>query len=124
MNRISGTASKLGFAILWAIALAAAFATTLPRPWLLTAIGAGLGCVAGHFRSCAIASGGSARTANALGWLCGVGLLILAMAFAEDMFVGVWAAGFAGYLLAEAVYSLPAIRRKESVCHPERSEGS
>lgn len=124
MNRISRTASKLGFAALWAVAFVAAFATTVPRPWLLSIIGISLGCLSGHFRSRAIAAGGGARTANALGWLCGIGLMILAMAIAEDMFVGAWAAGFAGYLFADGVYSLPAVRRREQGSHATASDGA
>jgi hypothetical protein len=36
----------------------------------------------------------------ALGGLCAIGLLVLAMAFAEDMFAGAWAASMLGYWLA------------------------
>ena len=49
--------------------------------------------------------------ARALTWASGIGLLILAMALAEDMFIGAWAASFAGYLLSVAV--LPAMFRKQ-----------
>ena len=94
------------------IALVAAFSTTTPKPWTLAAIGLGLGCVAGSVRARAIATGTASRMANALGWLCGVGLLVLAMAFAEDMFVGAWAASFAGYLFADRVRSLLFAPRK------------
>ena len=53
--------------------------------------------------------------ANALTWLCSIGLLVLAMAIAEDMFIGAWAASFAGCLLLNSVYSLRASSRKEHV---------
>jgi hypothetical protein len=38
--------------------------------------------------------------------------MALAMAFAEDMFIGAWAAGFSGYLLLDRSISLPASRRR------------
>lgn len=113
MNRISRSTLKLGITSFWGVALVAAFVTTTPRPWLLTIIGLGLGCLAGHFRSRAIAAGTVARVANVLGWLCGIGLLILAMAIAENMFVGAWAASLAGYLFADGMYSFPAVLREE-----------
>ncbi|QNN46620.1 hypothetical protein H9L17_00025 [Thermomonas brevis] len=103
---------KLAVTAFWGIAAVAAFATTVPRPWWFAFAGIVLGCMAGRLRSRAIAAGTGARTANVLGWLCGVGLLVLAMAFAEDMFLGAWAAGFAGHLFADGLCSLPAARRK------------
>ena len=106
------TTTRLAVAALWAIALVAAFATTVPRPWLLTAAGIGLGCMAGYLRMRAIATSTGTRLANALAGLGGIGLLVLAMAFAEDMFLGAWAAGLAGCLLADALVSLPAMRRR------------
>lgn len=112
MNQISRTTAKLGTAALCGAMLVAAFVTTTPRPWLLAIIGMGLGCLSGYFRSRAIDAGNSTKSINMLGWLCGIGLLVLAMAFAEDMFIGAWAASLAGYLLADNLYSFPAIRRK------------
>lgn len=103
---------KLAITLFWGIAGIAAFATTVPRPWWFAFAGIGLGCVAGRLRSRAIATGNGAGTANVLGWLCGISLLVLAMAFAEDMFLGAWAAGFAGYLFADGLCSLPAARHK------------
>lgn len=102
---------KLAVTIFWGIAGVAAFATTLPRPWWFAFAGIGLGCLAGRLRKRAIAAGTGAGTANLLGWLCGIGLLVLAMAFAEDMFLGAWATGFAGYLFADGLCSLSATRR-------------
>jgi hypothetical protein len=106
---------KIGIASLWGIALAVAFVTTTPKPWTLTLIGISLGCLVGHIRSRAIGAGSPARMANSLVWLCGVGLLVLAMAVAEDMFIGAWAASFAGCLLLDCVYSIPASYRKKQV---------
>lgn len=112
MGKTPATTWKIGIASLWGIALVAAFATTTPRPWALTITGMGLGCLVGHVRSRAIGAGKPARMANALAWLCGIGLMVLAMAFAEDMFIGAWAASFAGCLLLDCVYSLLASCRK------------
>ena len=100
------TTTLKAWAVFLGVALVAAFSTTTPKPWALAAVGLGLGCFAGSVRVRAIAAGTTARMANALGWLCGVGLLVLAMAFAEDMFVGAWVASFAGYLFADRVCSL------------------
>lgn len=113
MNRISGTITKLVATAFWGVALVAAFATTTPRPWLLATVGIGLGCLSGHFRSRAIEAGARTRSINAFGWLCGIGLLVLAMAIAEDMFIGAGAASLAGYLFADGLCSFPAVRRKE-----------
>lgn len=103
---------KLAVTAFWGIAAVAAFATTVPRPGWFAFAGIVLGCMAGRLRSRAIAAGNGARTANVFGWLCGLGLLVLAMAFAEDMFLGAWAAGFAGHLFADGLCSLPAARRR------------
>jgi hypothetical protein len=113
VNWTSKHALRLGVASFWGVALVAAFVTTLPRPWLLTIVGVGLGCWSGHLRSQAAATGRAARMANVLGWVCGIGLMVLAMAVAENMFVGAWAASFAGYLFADRVYLLLAIYRRE-----------
>jgi len=113
MSKLSTTAWELGVAGIWAIALAVAFATTTPRPWVLTIIGISLGCVSGYLRSRAIQRGAASSAAKALTWLCGIGLLILAMAIAEDMFVGAWATSFAGYLLLSSMVTLPATYHKE-----------
>ena len=78
-------------------------------------IGLILGCLSGHFRSRAIEAGARTKVINAFGWLCGIGLLVLAMAFAEDMFIGAWGASVAGFLLADSLYSLPASLRKERI---------
>ena len=112
MNGNSRTLLRAGTAALWGAVLVAAFATTLPRPWLLTIAGVCCGCVSGHLRSRATATGASIKAANALGWLCGAGLLLLAMAFAKNMFVGAWVASVSGYLLADKLYSLAASHRR------------
>src|SRR5690606_5113212 len=112
------TTTRLAVAALWAIALVAAFATTVPRPWLLAAAGIGLGCIAGDLRMRAIATGTGTRLANALAGLGGIGLLVLATAFAEDMVLGACAAALARGLHADALVSLPAMRRR-----PERRPG-
>ena len=106
------TAGSKAWIVVLGAALVAAFSTTTPKPWALAAIGLGLGCVAGGIRSRAATGDATARIANVLGWLCGVGLLVLAMAFAEDMFVGAWAASLAGYLFADRVCSLAFGPRK------------
>lgn len=113
----------VGIASLWAIALVSAFLTTTPRPWALTIIGIGLGCLVGYLRSRAISAGTPARMANALTWLCGIGLLVLAMAIAEDMFIGAWAASFAGCLLSERVFTL-ASNRKEPLSSGAGADGT
>jgi hypothetical protein len=46
------------------------------------------------------------------------------MAFAEDMFIGAWAASFAGCLLLDCVYSLPASYRKEQVSSGVATDGT
>ena len=115
MRKFSTATWRLGTVAIWSIALAVAFATTTPKPWALTVIGISLGCVSGYLRSRALRTGASSHAATILTWLCGIGLLILAMAIAEDMFIGAWAAGFAGYLFLASVLVLPAIHRKKHV---------
>ena len=124
MGKTSATAWKIGIASLWGIALIVAFATTTPRPWRLTIIGIGFGCLVGHIRSRAIGAGNPARMANVLACLCGIGLLVLAMAIAEDMFIGAWAASLAGFLLSDCVYSLTASYRKEQVSSDAATDGT
>jgi hypothetical protein len=124
MSKGSRTALKLVATSLRGVGLVAAFATTTPKPWTLTIIGIGLGCLSGRIRSRAISAGVTARTANALGWLCCIGLMILAMAFAENMFVGAWAASFFGYLLADRLYSPPASLRKERAAPGAVTDGT
>ena len=112
---------SMRYAIAWrlakiavcAIALVVALATTTPRPWALTILGMGVGCVSGYFSGRATRKGLSSIAARALTWVSGIGLLILAMAFAENMFIGAWAASFAGYLLLVSVAVLPAMFRKQ-----------
>lgn|GEM_PF-3678244 len=113
MSKISTAALKIGIASFSGVVLVAAFATTTPKPWILTITGMGLGCLAGHIRSRAIRAGNTARTTKVLAWLCGIGLMVLSMAVAEDMFIGAWAASFAGYVLFDCLFSLPASYRKE-----------
>ena len=96
-----------------AIALVVAFATTTPRPWALTILGMGVGCVSGYFSERTTRKGLSSIATRALTWGSGIGLLILAMALAEDMFIGAWAASFAGYLLLVSMAVLPAMFRKQ-----------
>ena len=110
-GRIPASAWKLSLAALWAIVLVAAFATTTPKPWTLTILGAALGCVAAIFGTRARRAGVAPRATRWLGWLCGVGLLILAMAVAEDMFLGAWAAGFSAYLFVASMFAPGATRR-------------
>jgi hypothetical protein len=112
MSKISATALKIGIASFWGAVFVAAFATTTPKPWALTIAGIGLGCLSGHIRSRAIRAGKAAGTANALAWLCGTGLMVLAMAFAENMFMSAWAASFAAYWLFDRALSIPASCRK------------
>lgn len=114
---------QIGPAFLWGIVLAAAFATTRPPPWLLTLTGVGCGGLVGHLRSRAIAAGKRTTLAAALAWLCGIGLLVLAMAFAEDMFLGAWAASFAGCLLVGSVYSLWTSHRAKRMSSAMPAEG-
>lgn len=113
---MSGKSTRMwqtGWACFWSFVLVAAWATTIPTPWLLTAIGLGCGGLIGHVRSHAIAMGKRTALATVLAWACGIGLLILAMAFAEDMFVGAWAAGVAGCLLLDSLHSLWARHRAQ-----------
>ncbi|WP_139202994.1 hypothetical protein [Pseudoxanthomonas sp. GM95] len=83
----------------------AAFATTTPKPWWLTLLGLGLGSVMGILRSRAARAGTSTRTATVLGWLGCIALLVLAMAFAEDMFLGAWATSVLACLLVDRACS-------------------
>jgi|SRR5690606_26368882 len=111
---------SMRYAITWrlatiaacAIALAVAFITTDPKPWTLTILGMCLGCVSGYLSARATRKGLPSSAARVLTWACGIGLLILAMAIAEDMFIGAWAASFAGYLLLASALLLPASFRK------------
>jgi len=112
MSKGSGTALRLGITAFLGLGLVAAFVTTTPKPWALTIVGTGLGGLAGRMRSRAISAGVTAGVANVLGWLCSVSLLVLAMTFAENMFIGASAASVSGYLLADRVLSLPAACRK------------
>src|SRR3546814_408322 len=87
MSKTSATLLKIGIAVLLGIALVAALVITTPKPWTLTIIGMCLGCLSGYIRSRAVGPGKPARAATAFTWLCGIGLMVLAMAFAEDMFI-------------------------------------
>lgn len=113
MSQKSTRMWRAGWAGFWSLVLVAAFATTIPTPWLLTATGLGCGGVIGLVRSHAIATGKRTTLATVLAWACGIGLLVLAMAFAEDMFIGAWAAGVAGCLLLDSLYSLWALHRAQ-----------
>lgn len=113
MSKLFRVTWKLVVVGMWAVALAVAFATTTPKPWTLTILGVSLGCISRYLRSRALRAGAYSSAAVGLTWLSGVGLLILAMAFAEDMFIGAWAASFAGYLLLASVLVLPTISRKQ-----------
>jgi hypothetical protein len=124
MSKGSGAALRFGIAAFLGLGLVAAFFTTAPKPWTLTIIGIGLGCLAGRMRSRAISSGVTASVANILGWLCGTGLLVLAMALAEDMFLGAWAASVFGYLLADRMLSFPAAYRKERTASGAVTDGA
>ena len=113
MGKLSATAWKSGVTGIWAIALVVAFATTSPKPWALTVTGIVLGCISGYRRSRALRTGAPPRGAKILSWLCAIGLLILAMAIADNMFLGAWAASFAGYLLLSAMFALSVSYGKE-----------
>ncbi|WDS35318.1 hypothetical protein [Pseudoxanthomonas sp.] len=115
MRKGLGTALRFGVLAFLGLGLVAAFFTTTPKPWALTLFGIGLGCIAGRLRARATTAGLPARTANLLGWLCGIGLLVLAMAFAEDMFLGAWAASVSGYLLADRALAFPAADRRARI---------
>ena len=112
---------SMRYAIAWrlakiavcAIALVVALSTTTPRPWALTILGMGVGCISGYFSARATRNGLSSIPTRALTWGSGIGLLILAMALAEDMFIGASAASFAGYLLLVSMAVLPAMFRKQ-----------
>jgi len=112
MKKIPETVLKLGIASFWSIVFVAAFVTTTPKPWVLTIIGIGLGLISGHVRTQAILAGKAKTAANILICVFGIGLLVLAMAIAEDMFIGAWGASLAGCLITDCLYSLPASRRQ------------
>lgn len=102
---------RAAWAGFWSLVLVAAWATTIPKPWLLTAAGLGSGGVIGYLRSRAIAADRPTMPATLLAWACGVGLLVLAMAFTEDMFLGAWAAALAGCRLVDGLCALRASHR-------------
>ena len=118
--RRKAVAWKIATACLWGVVLAAAFATTTPRPLAFVLIGMASGAVSGSLRARAIATDRPARVANALVWLGATGLLVLAMAFAANMFAGAWVAAVAGCLLVDCACSLPAgIRRTRRAEQPD-----
>jgi hypothetical protein len=100
MSKLSTTVRWRATMVILTIVLIAALVTTTPKPWMLTIVGICLGCVSGYLNARAARKSASSMAIRAIAWVCGIGLLILAMAIAEDMFVGAWAASFAAYLLA------------------------
>jgi hypothetical protein len=104
---------RLAAIALWSVALIVAFVTTTPKPWTLTILGISLGGVSGYLGARSIRKGAFSAAARALPFACGIGLLILAMAFAVDMFIGAWVASFAAYLLTASVLVLPTLLRKQ-----------
>jgi len=116
---------------LWALLLAAMLLTTTPFPAIELAVGMLLGMTAGHFQNRALSATPAAflatqtamsvrRTlfASSAGkasiillWVNSVGLLIWAMAFAPDMFVGAWLGGVACFGLAREVVAFRGVVR-------------
>jgi len=112
MSRISKTAWQFATIAILVVVLVVAFLTTTPKPWMLTFLGACLGCVSGWLGARAVRKGASSMAIRAITWACGIGLLILAMAIAEDMFVGAWVASFAACLLASIPVMAGMLRKQ------------
>jgi hypothetical protein len=51
------------------------------------------------------------KTSIVLKWVNSVGLLIWAMAYAPDMFIGAWLAGVAAFGFARELAALPGVLR-------------
>lgn len=84
-------------ALLWGSLLIVLLQSTRPFPTIELSVGMLLGLIAGYLQNRAI----SARKAPlVLMWVNGVGLLLWAMAFAPDMFLGAWLVGVAAFGLA------------------------
>ena len=115
MGKISTTARWLTTMVILVVVLVVAFATTTPKPWILTMFGMCLGCVSGYLSARATQKAASPMAIRAITWACGIGLLILAMAIAENMFVGAWAASFAAYLLASILMMAIILRKQHLV---------
>jgi hypothetical protein len=123
--------ANVGVALLWALVLVATLHTTRPFPAVEFILGLLLGLAAGHLQDRAISARpreflaaqsaqgvrramvavASGKASILLMWLNGVGLLIWAMAFAPDMFLGAWLSGIAAFGLAREVAAFPAVVR-------------
>jgi len=117
--------------ILWATLLVAFLRATRPFPLVELVAGALLGLIAGHLQDRAISAKPSDFLAarSALGvrralfgvpagkwsvilmWVNSVGLLIWAMAFAPDMFIGAWLSGVAAFRLTRELAAFPGVVR-------------
>jgi len=97
---------------LWALLLGFFLQTTRPFPTIEFVVGLLLGLIAGRLRHRAI------RVSIVLAWVNGLGLLIWAMAFAPDMFVGAWLAGVAAFGFSRELAALPSILRLANLRGP------
>jgi hypothetical protein len=122
---------NVAVAIMWALLLALLLKTTRPFPATEVVVGCVLGLAAGLLQVRAISTrlGDflATQTARAvrralvgipegrasvlLFWVNCVGLLIWAMAFAPDMFVGAWLSGIAVFGLTRELVAYPTVMR-------------
>jgi hypothetical protein len=118
-------------AVLWALLLALFLQTTTPVPTIELVVGLLLGLIAGHLQDRALAARpgdflaahtamgvrramfglSTGKTSTVLKWVNSVGLLIWAMAYAPDMFIGAWLAGVAAFGFARELAALPGVLR-------------
>ena len=97
---------KLLYVMLWLGVLAAALITTRPVPWLFVAAGLFLGTAVGYAR--ARVNRFKAFLGHPVNWVTFVSLLVIAIAFASDMFIGAWAASLSAYFVAKFLVLLAA----------------
>jgi len=101
------------YVTLWLVVLAAALITTRPIPWLFALLGLFIGTVAGIARTRATRF--RPFLGHPVNWLTFVALLVVAMAFASDMFIGAWAASLAAYFVAKFTIVLTARPRAVAI---------
>jgi hypothetical protein len=117
--------------IVWGLLLIAVLRTTKPFPIVELAAGALLGFIAGHLQDRAISAnpGGFLGAQTGLGvrraligvpagkwsiillWVNSAVLLVWAMAFAPDMFVGAWLSGVSVFGLTRELAAFPGVMR-------------
>ena len=105
---------------IWALLLTAMLLTTKPFPAIELSVGLLLGMTSGLLQDRVLSATPGAflwarKASIILLWVNTVGLLIWAMAFAPDMFVGAWLSGVAGFGLAREVVAFRGVVRPRKV---------